>query len=137
MRMKAITPKMLRVIAALLSGKTLEQAAQEVGCSYRTARRWKATPEFQRALRTAREKVLEEIADLFLAMGKRAAVVAYECMGDESPPTVRVRAMEHVTECIKEFTGLANMRAELDELWAALGGKHGKPVFTRNGYASH
>jgi hypothetical protein len=131
--MKDITHKMLLMISALLRGMTLEEAAQEVGCSYRTARRWKATPEFQRALRTARTKVLEEIANLYLAMGKRAAVVVYEAMADNVPMPVRLRAAAEVRDANAEFTGMATIRAELDEMWSAVRGNNDAKLFARTG----
>jgi hypothetical protein len=111
-------------VAAVLTEPSMERAAAKAGVSMRTLRRWKREPQFQRALREARLNILEETGNLYLAMGKRAAVVVYESMEDNKPPVVRLRAAEHVAEAIEKLVGLVDVRAELDELWAALGGKH-------------
>jgi hypothetical protein len=111
-------------VTALLSEPTQEAAAAKVGVHKDTLRRWKQLPVFKRALRTARLNILEQVGDPYLQMGKRAAIVIYESMHDESPPVIRLRAAEDVNDAIKELVGLVQVKEELAELRAMVEEKH-------------
>jgi hypothetical protein len=128
-----LSRKMLAAVAALLTEATQEQAAAKAGISISTMKRWRALPQFQRALRDARRDILEEVSNLYIRMAKRAALVAYESMGDDKPDPIRLRASEEVRAAMEKLVCFVDVRAELDELWAALRSKHEQPVFTRNG----
>jgi hypothetical protein len=132
------TRKMELAVAALLSEGTQEQAAQKVGISLATIKRWKEQPAFKRALRAARLGVLEEVGDLYLRMAKRAAVVIWQSMEDDAPHAIRMRAAEDVNDAIEKIVGIPQVKAELDELRALVEEKHHATgtVSSRNGAAS-
>jgi hypothetical protein len=84
-------------IAALLSSKSIEDAARAVGINPNTLLRWLAIPEFRDAyLKVRREGVGQSVARLQQATGA-AAVTILKLMADpSSPPAVRLRAAESV-----------------------------------------
>jgi hypothetical protein len=125
-------------VAAVLSEATLEKAAQKVGISLATIKRWKEQPAFKRALREARLTVLEEVADLYLRMGKRAAVVIWQSMKEDVPHAIRVRAAENVNEAIKELVGITQVKEEIAELRSLVEEQQHATatVFSRNNAAS-
>jgi len=49
-----LTPKQTKLVACLLTGRTVKAACEKAGCSPRAARRWKDDPEFQAAWADAR-----------------------------------------------------------------------------------
>ena len=84
-------------IAALLSSKSVEDAARVVGVNANTLLRWLAVPEFRDAYRKARrEAVQQSVARLQQATGA-AAITVLKLMTDPGAPhAVRLRAAECV-----------------------------------------
>jgi transposase-like protein len=84
-------------IAALLSCKSVEDAARAIGINANTLLRWLEVPEFRDAYRKARrEAVQQSVARLQQATGG-AAITILKLMTDTSvPPAVRLRAAECV-----------------------------------------
>jgi len=84
-------------IAALLSSKSVEDAARAIGVNANTLLRWLEVPEFRDAYRKARrDAVQQSVARLQQATGA-AAITVLKLMTDASvPPAVRLRAAECV-----------------------------------------
>ena len=55
--------KMEQAIAALLSHRSVEEAARAIGVGVNTLSRWMKQPEFEAALREARRRVSERPSD--------------------------------------------------------------------------
>ena len=91
--------KMEPAIAALLSHRSVEDAARAVGISVNTLRRWMQVPEFQAACREARRKILSQaIGQLRNAAGAAAKTVLKIMVDPTVPPGIRLRAAEVVLE---------------------------------------
>jgi hypothetical protein len=107
-------------VSAMLSEGTLEKAAQKASVSVATLKRWQKEPEFKKALRDARLRILEAIGDVYLQLARRATKVVYDCMKDDNPPGIRLRAVATANDSVKEIVGLVSVKAELDELRSML-----------------
>jgi transposase-like protein len=91
--------KMEPAIAALLSHRSVEEAARGVGVSANTLLRWMKEPEFQAACREARSKVLSQaIGRLQDAAGAAATTLLKIMLDPNVPGGTRLRAAEVVLE---------------------------------------
>jgi hypothetical protein len=89
--------KQEEAIAALLSHRSIEDAAQAINVATRTLLRWLQLPEFKAAYREARwEAVSQAVARMQQATGA-AGVTILKLMTDQNvPAAVRLRAAECV-----------------------------------------
>lgn len=85
-----ITRRMHAAIAALLTCTTETDAAEQIGISVATLRRWKSRPEFRDALRAASRAMLDETVARLRADAEAARRVLRDALDD--PGAVRVRA---------------------------------------------
>jgi hypothetical protein len=91
--------KMEPAIAALLSHRSVEDAARAVGISVNTLRRWMQLPEFQAACREARRKILSQaIGQLQNAAGAAAKTVLKIMVDPTVAAGIRLRAAEIVLD---------------------------------------
>jgi hypothetical protein len=91
--------KMEQAIAALLSHRSIEDAAREVGVSANTLLRWMKEPEFQDACRQARRTVFSHAIGRLQDAAGAAATTLLKIMVDLSTPAAtRLRAIEIVLE---------------------------------------
>ena len=91
--------KMEQAIAALLSHRSIEDAAREVGVSANTLLRWMKEPEFQAACREARRTVFSHAIGRLQDAAGAAATTLLKIMVDLSTPAgTRLRAIEIVLE---------------------------------------
>jgi transposase-like protein len=104
-------------IAALLSSKSVEDAARSIGINPNTLLRWLQIPEFQQAfLKARREAVHQAVARLQQATGA-AAITILKLMTDASvPPAVRLRAAECVFDQAIKAIELEDIEGRLSEL---------------------
>ena len=104
------TRKKEQAVAALLSHRTIEEAAQSVGISFATLKRWLKLPEFRaECLQARREAVLQANARI-QQHSSAAAAVLLKLMADPSTPaSVRARAALFIIE-------LANKSLHTDDL---------------------
>jgi hypothetical protein len=84
-------------IAALLTKRNVEEAAQTAGISPRTLMRWLKIPEFQKAYREARRQAFgQSIARLQQATSAAAATLMKIMVDPTAPASVRVRAADSI-----------------------------------------
>jgi len=84
-------------IVALLSHRTLEEAARAVGIAPNTLLRWQQAPEFRESLRKARRDAYGNcIARLQQASGVAVSVLLKVLADPATPSSVRVRAVDSV-----------------------------------------
>jgi transposase-like protein len=97
-------------IAALLSERTIEEAARACGMSPKTLLRWLKVPEFKAAYLEARGQALgQSNARLQQATSAAVTTLLKLMVSPEAPPATRVRAAQCVVE-------LAQKGFELDNL---------------------
>jgi transposase-like protein len=88
-----------RAIEALLSGKTISDAATRCGVNARTLRRWMTDDEaFKQDLGTARRAMFQAGMNRVQALTVEAVDTLAALMGKSAPPSVRLGAARTVTE---------------------------------------
>jgi transposase-like protein len=104
-------------IAALLSHRSIDEAARAIGINANTLLRWLEIPEFGEAYRKARrEAVHQAVARLQQATGA-AGVTVLKLMTDPNvPAAVRLRAAECVFAHALKGIELEDVEARLAEL---------------------
>jgi hypothetical protein len=91
--------KMGQAVTALLSLRSIEDAAREVGISPNTLVRWMKEPEFQAACREARRAVFSNaIGRLQDAAGAATTTLLKIMVDTKAPAATRLRAVEIVLE---------------------------------------
>ena len=104
-------------IAALLSHRTIEEAAQAVKIGTNTLLRWMKEPEFDAAYRAARRQAVHQsIARLQQATGA-AAITVLKLMTDVNvPAAIRLRAAECVFDHAMKGVELEDFEARLAQV---------------------
>jgi len=104
-------------VAALLSHRSVEEAARAAGVGYKTLLRWLNLPEFREAYRKARrEAVQQAVARLQQATGI-ASLTMLKMMTDPNVPgAVRLRAAAHVIDYAIKGVEVDDIEARLAEL---------------------
>jgi transposase-like protein len=121
--------KQEEAIAALLSQRSIEDAARVVGVTEKTLRRWMQEPQFNvQYFRARREGVSQAIARMQQATGA-AGAVALKLMTDPNvPAAIRLRAAEFVFDRSIKGIELEDIEARVSELERATeankGGRH-------------
>ena len=93
------TRKMEEAVAAMLTQRTLEEAARSIGIGTQTLVRWQKEPEFQTAYRDARRAAFgQSIARLQQASSAAVSVLIKVMADPSSPPSTRVRAADSVLD---------------------------------------
>jgi len=121
----SLTTKQTALIAALISGERVEQAAKTASISPRTAYRWQKEPSFQDALKEAQGQAFEKkLAVLKDGIGAALAALARN-MGERSPAGVQVRAAQVWLETAIELYKMEAIEERLAELEHLLKGEYG------------
>lgn len=104
-------------IVALLSQRSIEEAARSIGVDPRTLYRWMKEPEFQVDYRKAKHAAFSQAIARLHQMSSAAATTLGKVMVDAStPPATKVRA----AECILNHTSKAIEVEDIEERLAAL-----------------
>ena len=104
-------------IAALLSNRSVEEAARAIGLNANTLLRWLTIPEFREEYRKARrEAVQQSVARLQQATGA-ASVTILKLMTDPNVPSaIRLRAAGYVLDYAIKGVEDDDIEARLSEL---------------------
>jgi len=104
-------------IAALLSQRTIEDAARVVNISTNTLQRWLKNPEFNAAFVKARRVAYEQTVARIQQAGPAAAAMVLKLMMDASAPAaVRLRAAESILDRASQAISLEELEARIAEL---------------------
>lgn len=115
-----LTAKQEALLAALLTARTLGEAAQAAHISEATARRWLALPHVQRAHLDARRQVVDHALATVQRATQAAVSTLLQCMKDDMPPSVRLGAARVVLETAVKAVEVSDLAARLDALEQAL-----------------
>jgi transposase-like protein len=107
-------------VAALLSHKSVEDAARSIGLNPNTLLKWLRVPEFRTLyLQERRAAVQQSVARLQQATGA-ASITMLKLMTDQNvPPAVRLRAAECVFDYALKGIDLEDTDLRLSQLEAA------------------
>jgi hypothetical protein len=110
-------------IAALLTQRSVDDAARAVGIYGRTMLRWMKDPVFQTEYRAARRQVyFQSVARLQQGTSLAAATLLKVMLDPNSPASVRVRAAECVMDQSSKGMEIEDVEARVAALEAATGG---------------
>jgi transposase-like protein len=106
-------------VLALLSTRTVEEAARAVGVNARTLYRWMKEPEFAVAYRAAKKAAFgQSIARLHYLSTAAVSTLGKVMLDAETPPATKVRAadsiLNHTAKAI-EFEDIGARLANLEE----------------------
>lgn len=115
-----LTPKQVKALTALLSGRTVEATAKEVGVNPATVHRWLGEPAFK-AARDAGQRELAELGlSLLLSLVRNAVAVQAAHLQEHTRVQIRQRASEFVIEHALKWIELEDMKAQIDALMARM-----------------
>ena len=104
-------------IAALLTKRNVDEAAQAAGIGTRTLMRWLKIPEFQKAYREARRQAFgQSIARLQQATSAAAATLMKIMVDPAAPASVRVRAADSIFNHAAKAIEIEDIEARVSEL---------------------
>ncbi len=110
-----------QAVAALLSEKTIEDAAAKIGVPYRTLKSWLARPEFAALYRSARMSILERTVARLLTMTGQALDALGKNLLCENPSAVN-KAVELTLVHAQKGVETLDLLARVEALEAALKG---------------
>jgi transposase-like protein len=104
-------------IVALLSHRTLEEAARAVGVAPNTLLRWQQDAEFDKAYRKARRVAFSQcIARLQQASGAAVSVLLKVLADPATPASVKVRAVDSVLNHAAKAIEIEDVEARVSDL---------------------
>jgi transposase-like protein len=108
---------MEEAIAALLTQRSVEDAARAVGIATRTLLRWLKQPEFKAAYRQARREAFSQsIARLQQASGAAVSTLLKVMVDANTPASTRVRAADSILNHGASGIELEDIEVRLAEL---------------------
>jgi hypothetical protein len=109
--------KQEEAIAALLSQRTVEEAAKVTGIGVRTLLRWMKIPEFDAAYRSARRAAVAQSGARLQQATSAAATTLLKIMVDPAvPASTRVRAAESVLNHAAKAIEIEDIEVRVSEL---------------------
>jgi len=116
--------KMEEAIAALLTQRNIEEAANAIGVSTKTLLRWTKDPKFDAAFRKARRTAYgQATARLHQASGAAVSAVLKIMVDSSAPPSTRLRAAGIVLEHTAKAIEIEDIDARVTALEAAADGQ--------------
>src|ERR1700733_8429467 len=110
-------PKIEAAAAALLTARSAEEAAQTVGISPPTLRRWEKEPEFEAAYRAAKRAAFDQAIGRLHHFSSAAVSTLGKVMLDPAtPPATKVRAADSILAHTAKAIELEDVEARLAAL---------------------
>ena len=110
-------------IVALLTNRTVEEAARVVGVSTKTLLRWMKEPEFDTAYRAAKRAAFaQSIARLHYLSSAAVTTLGKVMLEPGTPPATRVRAADRISDHTAKAIEIEGLEARLTELERAAEG---------------
>jgi len=114
--------KMEDAVAALLTQRNIEEAANSIGVSTKTLLRWQRTPEFQKAYREARRAAhSQSIARLQQASSAAVTTLLKVMVDPGAPHSTKVRAADSVLNHSAKAIEIEDIDVRVAALEAAVG----------------
>jgi hypothetical protein len=117
-------------IAALLTNRTIEEAAKSLGIATKTLLRWMKEPEFDASYRGAKRAAFaQSIARLHHLSSAAVSTLGKLMLDSTTPPATRVRAADSILDHTTKAIEIEDIDARVRELEAATeankGGRRG------------
>ncbi len=110
-------------VVALLTHRTIEEAARAVGISTKTLLRWQKEPEFDAAFRTAKRAAFgQSIARLHQLSSAAVSTLGKVMLDSATPPATRVRAADSILDHTTKAIEIEEIEARVAALEAATSG---------------
>lgn len=110
-------------IAALLTQRSIQEAAKAVGIGEQTLLRWMKLPEFDAEYRKARRMAFRQaVSRLQQASGAAATTLTKVMVDPATPPAVKVRAAECILDHGLKAIEVEDIEARVTELERAAEG---------------
>lgn len=104
-------------VLALLTARSIEDAARTAGVPPRTLHRWLKEPEFQTAYREARRNAFAQAtARLQQATGAAVSTLLKIMVDTNAPPSTRVRAADSVLDHAKQAIEIEDVEVRVAAL---------------------
>jgi X-X-X-Leu-X-X-Gly heptad repeat protein len=114
---RALSPREIRFVNALSVGRSPSEAANEIGLSDRSGRRWRKKPEIIEAIRARlSENIAVGRSILASGMAKAATGLVEMASGAAEADAARVSACRAVTEGAVKLCELADLQQQLAEI---------------------
>ena len=114
---KQLEPKKEAAILALLSSRSIEEAAQVAGVDPRTLYRWMKEPAFDVEYRTAKRSAYSQALARLHQMASAAVSTIAKIMVDQNAPaSIRLRAADSVLAHVETGIELQDIEARVAEL---------------------
>ena len=109
-------------VVALLTQRTIQDAAESIGIGTATLLRWMKDPEFDAAYREARRAAFSQSIARLQQMSAAAAATLGKVMVDpNTPPSTKVRAADSILDHAAKAIEIEDIEARLAALEAASG----------------
>jgi len=115
-----LTAKQTKAISALLTARSLEQAAELAGIARRTLYRWLELDLFKKELRRAQAQGVDTLTRRLIAGNESALQTLEACMSADYPPGVRRAAARDWLDLYHKQYDLTVIQERLAELEAAI-----------------
>lgn len=96
--LEKLTDKQKQAIKLLLSGKTNEEVAKQLGINITTIYRWKRQNVFRKVLNDKQNAILDDICNELHLLGNKAVDVLKELMEDASNENNRLKASMYIID---------------------------------------
>ena len=104
-------------IIALMTHRSLDEAANATGISTQTLVRWLKFPEFEEAYREARRAAFSQsIARLQQASSAAVSTLLKLMVDPQTPASTRVRAADSILNHTKQAIGIEDMQVRVEAL---------------------
>jgi len=104
-------------IFALLTHRTIEEAARSIGIDPKTLLRWMKEPEFDKAYRAAKRAAFgQSIARLHHLSSAAVSTLGKIMLDSATPPATRVRAADSILDHTTKAIEIEDIDARLSEL---------------------
>jgi hypothetical protein len=104
-------------IVALLTHRSIEEAAKSIGIGIQTLLRWMKVPEFDKAYREARRAAFSQAtARMQQATGAAVSTLLKIMVDTNAPPSTRVRAADSILDHAKQAIEIEDVEVRVAAL---------------------
>jgi bacterioferritin-associated ferredoxin len=113
-----LTQRQSLAIPALLSSRSVEEAARKCGCSVKSLRTWLADPAFRKQFTAERRKIIDQTITNIINTGDLAVKTLEEACGSGNKMSDRIRAATELLAQKTHVAAMLNFQEQLEELKA-------------------